>query len=92
MIISSWIVGHLSLLKRLHIPTNDIFIPADSWEKTWVYSKHEGKEFGAFVRTAGKFFNDEEEDKGKESIFINKIRHIRRGHLRVICTHKYIDT
>lgn len=30
-----------------------------------MYSKHEGKEFGSFVRTAGKFFNDEEQDKGK---------------------------
>lgn len=41
------------------------FSLTDSWEKNWVYSKHEGKEFGAFVRTAGKFFNDEEQDKGK---------------------------
>lgn len=36
----------------------------DSWEKSWVYSKHPGKEFGKFVRTAGNFFNDEEADKG----------------------------
>jgi hypothetical protein len=36
-----------------------------------VYSKHEGKEFGSFVRTAGKFFNDEKEDKGKKHIFID---------------------
>lgn len=41
------------------------FSSTDSWEKNWVYSKHEGKEFGSFVRTAGKFFNDEEQDKGK---------------------------
>jgi len=39
----------------------------DSWEKNWVYSKHEGKEFGSFVRTAGKFFNDEEQDKGLQT-------------------------
>jgi len=39
----------------------------DSWEKNWVYSKHPGKEFGKFVRTAGKFFNDEEEDKGLQT-------------------------
>ncbi|CAH2015672.1 unnamed protein product [Acanthoscelides obtectus] len=31
----------------------------------WIYSKHPGKEFGKFVRTAGKFFNNEEKDKGK---------------------------
>jgi calreticulin len=36
----------------------------DTWEKNWIYSKHPGKEFGKFVRTAGKFFNNEEEDKG----------------------------
>lgn len=36
----------------------------DSWEKNWIYSKHPGKEFGKFVRTAGKFFNNEEEDQG----------------------------
>ena len=47
---------------------------ADSWEKNWVYSKHEGKEFGSFVRTAGKFFNDETEDKGKKQISIDDNR------------------
>ncbi|KAF4522130.1 hypothetical protein B566_EDAN012592 [Ephemera danica] len=36
----------------------------DSWEKNWVYSKHPGKEFGKFVLSAGKFFNDPENDKG----------------------------
>lgn len=41
-----------------------IFV-ADSWESNWVYSKHPGKEFGKFVRTAGKFYNDEEADKGE---------------------------
>jgi hypothetical protein len=41
-----------------------------------VYSKHEGKEFGSFVRTAGKFFNDETEDKGKKLIFINEFPQI----------------
>lgn len=30
-----------------------------------MYSEHPGKEFGQFVRTAGKFYNDEEADKGK---------------------------
>jgi hypothetical protein len=43
---------------------NHTFSITDSWEKNWVYSKHSGKEFGKFVRTAGKFFNNEEEDKG----------------------------
>lgn len=36
----------------------------DTWEKNWIYSKHPGKEFGKFERTAGKFFHDETEDSG----------------------------
>ncbi|PNF17706.1 Calreticulin [Cryptotermes secundus] len=36
----------------------------DSWENNWVYSEHPGKEFGKFVRSNGKFFNDAENDKG----------------------------
>ncbi|XP_055385220.1 calreticulin [Condylostylus longicornis] len=39
----------------------------DSWEDTWIYSKHPGKEFGKFVRTSGKFYNDEEADKGLQT-------------------------
>lgn len=47
----------------------DVFIHvsqyfSDSWEKEWIYSKHPGKEFGKFVRTAGKFYNDADADKG----------------------------
>lgn len=29
-----------------------------------MYSEHPGKEFGKFVRSNGKFFNDAENDKG----------------------------
>ncbi|RZF44106.1 hypothetical protein LSTR_LSTR016005 [Laodelphax striatellus] len=36
----------------------------DTWETTWEASEHPGKEFGKFKRTSGKFFNDEEKDKG----------------------------
>lgn len=32
-----------------------------------MYSKHPGKEFGKFVRTAGKFFNDAEQDQGLQT-------------------------
>ncbi|XP_055699302.1 calreticulin [Phlebotomus papatasi] len=39
----------------------------DTWQETWTYSKHPGKEFGKFVRTSGKFFNDEEADKGLQT-------------------------
>jgi len=37
---------------------------SDSWEKTWVYSEHPDKEFGKFVLSHGKFWNDPENDKG----------------------------
>ncbi|CAD1472706.1 unnamed protein product, partial [Heterotrigona itama] len=35
-----------------------------SWEKNWVYSEHPGKEFGKFVLSHGKFWNEPENDKG----------------------------
>lgn len=41
----------------------------DSWENKWVYSEHPGKEFGKFKLTAGKFYNDAEEDKGKPPFY-----------------------
>jgi calreticulin len=34
-----------------------------SWEKKWLTSKHDGKTFGKFEATAGKFYGDEN-DKG----------------------------
>jgi len=34
------------------------------WADKWVQSAHEGKEFGKFVHTAGKFYGDAEKDKG----------------------------
>lgn len=42
------------------------FVGLDDWENEWVYSEHPGKEFGKFKRTAGKFYNDEEADKGMQ--------------------------
>lgn len=41
------------------------------WESNWVYSKHEGKEFGKFELSAGKFYNNKETDQG-ELKFTNK--------------------
>ncbi|XP_045446075.1 calreticulin [Melitaea cinxia] len=41
--------------------------PDDSWESNWIYSEHPGKEFGKFKLTAGKFYNDPEEDKGLQT-------------------------
>lgn len=47
------------------VSTNPNCCFADSWKESWVYSAKEGKEFGKFVRTAGKFYNDEAADQGK---------------------------
>lgn len=53
-----------------------------------MYSKHEGKEFGKFVRTAGKFFNDEEQDKGMvtfNSTFAEKLPNFEPIKRRLSC-------
>uniref|UniRef100_A0A6M2DZV1 Calreticulin n=1 Tax=Xenopsylla cheopis TaxID=163159 RepID=A0A6M2DZV1_XENCH len=39
----------------------------DTWATTWIYSEHPGKEFGKFVQTSGKFYNDAETDKGLQT-------------------------
>jgi hypothetical protein len=36
------------------------------WESRWVQSKHKS-DLGTFKHSAGKYFNDAEEDKGKKS-------------------------
>lgn len=47
---------------------SDVFLEEkfidDNWESEWIYSEHSGKEFGKFVLSAGKFYNDPEADKG----------------------------
>ena len=42
------------------------FVP-DEWESRWVASEH-AKDLGQFVLSAGKYFSDKEEDKGKVPI------------------------
>ncbi|XP_018331355.1 calreticulin [Agrilus planipennis] len=61
LFISLFVISICSVLAEVYFEEK---FKDDSWEKNWVYSKHPGKEFGKFVRTAGKFFNNEEEDKG----------------------------
>lgn len=76
-----------------------VFCPTDSWEKNWVYSKHPGKEFGKFVRTAGKFFNDEAEDQGMSNIslsnlcklFLNLYRYTDFTGCKVLCTEQEVQ-
>lgn len=48
-----------------------------------MYSEQSGKEFGKFVRTAGKFFNDEEADKGEllDSSFLCLLTSILTCHM-----------
>jgi len=42
----------------------ETFSDGDAWKTRWVQSAHSGKEFGEFVRTAGKFHADEEYSQG----------------------------
>ncbi|CAG2163065.1 unnamed protein product, partial [Oppiella nova] len=42
------------------------FLDAD-WSKRWVQSQHSGKELADFKWTAGKFFGNEEKDKGLQT-------------------------
>lgn len=42
-------------------------IISDEWKDSWVYSEHPGKEFGKFVRTAGKFYSEENKYQGKRT-------------------------
>ena len=42
----------------------ETFQDGDKWEERWVQSTHKGAEAGKFVLTAGKFYGDEEKDKG----------------------------
>lgn len=40
------------------------FPSEEDFEKRWVYSKHEGKEYGKFILTPGKFYDDLKRDQG----------------------------
>lgn len=54
-------VGLALVEGKVHFQEN--FDSAD-WADKWVQSAHEGKEFGKFDHTAGKFYGDAEKDKG----------------------------
>lgn len=42
----------------------ETFPSEDDFNKHWVYSKHEGKEYGKFELTPGKFYDDPKRDQG----------------------------
>ncbi|XP_011188204.1 calreticulin [Zeugodacus cucurbitae] len=68
----SWIVKILPILLLIaEIVKADVFLDDsfkdDTWESSWIYSKHPGKEFGKFVRSSGKFYRDENVDKGLQT-------------------------
>lgn len=42
----------------------DSFPSEEAFNKQWVYSKHEGKEYGKFQLTPGKFYDDPKRDQG----------------------------
>lgn len=74
-------IHRLTCIFFVYLPNVILHVFSDSWEKNWIYSKHPGKEFGKFVLTAGKFFNNEENDKGMHvtTFFYEKI------HLACFC-------
>lgn len=58
----------LAILALLTVVSAELFFEENfsspDWESNWVYSEHPGKEFGKFLLTSGKFYNDQEKDKG----------------------------
>lgn len=69
----TWLINQLFLF--------EFFFFTDEWKDKWTYSEHPGKEFGKFVRTAGKFYNDQEKDQGKFDIYFF------RFCIHIIITH-----
>lgn len=39
-------------------------LPPDAWTNRWVESKHKS-DYGKFALTSGKFYGDQEKDKGE---------------------------
>jgi len=56
------------LCLAMHRASCTVFFREDfsspQWAEKWVQSEHSGKEFGAFDWTAGKWYGDEDKDKG----------------------------
>ena len=43
-----------------------LFGPLDGWTERWIESKHK-PDFGKFVLSSGKFYGDQEKDKGLQT-------------------------
>lgn len=43
-----------------------LFDPLDGWTERWIESKHK-PDFGKFVLSSGKFYGDQEKDKGLQT-------------------------
>lgn len=58
--------GLCCLLKSIEatIYFKESFPSEEDFNKRWIYSKHEGKEYGKFDLTAGKFYDDKQRDQG----------------------------
>ncbi|KAL7297736.1 hypothetical protein TKK_0008771 [Trichogramma kaykai] len=57
----------ISLLRVRKLSTEKLIFEMDSWKENWVQSEHEGQEYGKFVLSHGKFWNDESLDKGLQT-------------------------
>lgn len=54
-------------LAKLSLATvyfHESFPSEEDFEKRWIYSKHEGKEYGKFILTPGKYYDDAKRDQG----------------------------
>lgn len=54
----------LAQLAAATIYFKETFPSEDEFEKNWIYSKHEGKEYGKFILTPGKYYDDAKRDQG----------------------------
>ncbi|XP_067616090.1 calreticulin [Eurosta solidaginis] len=67
----AWLKGVSVLILYFGIAKSEVFFEDtfkdDTWESSWIYSEHPGKEFGKFVRSSGVFYNDKEADKGLQT-------------------------
>jgi len=58
------LVAALISVAYAKIYLEETFSDGDAWTSRWTQSKHSGKEFGEFERTAGKFYGSEEYSQG----------------------------
>uniref|UniRef100_A0A7N9CBK5 Calreticulin n=1 Tax=Macaca fascicularis TaxID=9541 RepID=A0A7N9CBK5_MACFA len=59
------LLGLLGLAAKPAVYFKEQFLDGDGWTSRWIESKHKS-DFGKFVLSSGKFYGDEEKDKGPD--------------------------